>query len=102
MKKEHSKYQWIIGICCSENDGVKLYKYTGTVKKMKKRLLRLIKEDKKSDKKNWESGSETVAELSDESNGEETCFCGYGSYSYYHIDYMAERVSNIEELSNCE
>ena len=27
---------------------------------------------------------------------------GYGSYSYYHIDYMAERVSNIEELSNCE
>lgn len=30
MKKEHSKYQWIIGI--SENDGVKLYKYTGTVK----------------------------------------------------------------------
>lgn len=50
----------------------------------------------------WESGSETVAELSDESNGEETCFCGYGSYSYYHIDYMAERVSNIEELSNCE
>ena len=102
MKKEHSKYQWIIGICCSENDGVKLYKYTGTVKKMKKRLLRLIKEDKKNDKENWESGSETVAELSDESNGEETCFCGYGSYSYYHIDYMAERVSNIEELSNCE
>jgi hypothetical protein len=39
---------------------------------------------------------------SDESNGEETCFCGYGSYSCYHIDYMAERVSNIEELSNCE
>ena len=67
MKKEHSKYQWIIGICCSENDGVKLYKYTGTVKKMKKRLLRLIKEDKKNDKENWESGSETVAELSDES-----------------------------------
>ena len=53
MKKEHSKYQWIIGICCSENDGVKLYKYTGTVKKMKKRLLRLIKEDKKNDKENW-------------------------------------------------
>ena len=102
MKKEHSKYQWIIGICCSENDGVKLYKYTGTVKKMKKRLLRLIKEDKKNDKENWDFGSETVAELSDESNGEETCFCGYGSYSYYHIDYMAERVSNIEELSNCE
>lgn len=49
MKKEHSKYQWIIGICCSENDGVKLYKYTGTVKKMKKRLLRLIKEDKKNE-----------------------------------------------------
>lgn len=102
MKKEHSKYQWIIGICCSENDGVKLYKYTGTVKKMKKRLLRLIKEDKKNDKENWESGSETVAEISDESNGEETCFYGYGSYSYYHIDYTAERVSNIEELNNCE
>lgn len=102
MKKEHSKYQWIIGICCSENDGVKLYKYTGTVKKMKKQLLRLIKEDKKNDKENWESGSETVAEISDESNGEETCFYGYGFYSYYHIDYMAERVSNIEELSNCE
>lgn len=102
MKKEHSKYQWIIGICCSENDGVKLYKYTGTVKKMKKRLLRLIKEDKKNDKENWDFGSETVAKLSDESNGEEACFCGYGSYSYYHIDYTAERVSNIEELSNCE
>lgn len=47
MKKEHSKYQWIIGIGCLENNGVKLYKYTGTVKEIKKRLLRLIEEDKK-------------------------------------------------------
>lgn len=47
MKKEYSKYQWIIGIGCLENNGVKLYKYTGTVKEIKKRLLRLIEEDKK-------------------------------------------------------
>lgn len=58
------------------------------------------KEDKKNDKEHWESGSETVAEISDESNGEEMCFYGYGSYSYYHIDYTAERLSNIEELND--
>ena len=38
MKKEHSKYQWIIGIGCLENNGVKLYKYTGTVKGNKKKI----------------------------------------------------------------
>lgn len=43
MKKEHSKYQWIIGICCSENDGVKLYKYTGTVKKIRMLFVKLRK-----------------------------------------------------------
>lgn len=100
MKKEYSKYQWIIGIGGSENDGVVLYKYTGTVKEMKKRLLRLIKEDKKNDKENWESGSETVAEISDESNGEEMCFYGYGSYSYYHIDYTAKILTEIEKLND--
>ncbi len=68
--------------------------------KIKKRLLRLIEEDKKKDKENWEHGSETVAEISDESNGEETCFYGYGSYSYYQIDYTAEILSNIEELND--
>lgn len=43
---------------------------------------------------------ETVAEISDESNGEETCFYGYGSYSYYHIDYTARILTEIEKLSD--
>ena len=98
--KKNPVYKWIIGISNAEADGVRLYNYEGTVEQIKNRLISLIKEDKKNDKENWESGSETVAEISDESNGEETCFYGYGSYSYYHIDYTAERLSNIEELND--
>ena len=98
--KKNPVYKWIIGISNPEVDGVRLYNYEGTVEQIKNRLISFIKEDRKNDKENWEFGSETVAEISDESNGEKTCFYGYGSYSYYNIDYTAERLSNIEELND--
>lgn len=98
--KKNPVYKWIIGISNAEVDGVRLYNYEGTVEQIKNRLISFIKEDRKNDKENWESGSETVAEISDESNGEETCFYGYGSYSYYHIDYTAKILTEIEKLSD--
>lgn len=98
--KKNPVYKWIIGISNAEVDRVRLYNYEGTVEQIKNRLISFIKEDRKNDKENWESGSETVAEISDESNGEETCFYGYGSYSYYHIDYTAKILTEIEKLSD--
>lgn len=98
--KKNPVYKWIIGISNAEVDGVRLYNYEGTVEQIKNRLISFIKEDRKNDKENWESGSETVAEISDESNGEETCFYGYGSYSYYHIDYTAKILTEIKKLSD--
>lgn len=100
FKMKKNNYDWIIGVCCSMADGIKFYKYTGTAEEIKEHLVQLVKIDKKNDKNEWSSGSETIAEILDESNGKESCFYGYGSYMSYHIEYMAEKVASLENLTD--
>lgn len=90
------RYDWIIGICSSAGDGVVILRFTGTKNEVKKKLIKLIKEDKKCDKENWDSGSETVGEIMDNSGGLGYEFYGYGCYYDYHIDYTAKELSRVE------
>lgn len=86
---------WIIGISCSETDGVVLYRFYGNKEEVKEKLLSLIKEDKDNDVENWDYGCESVDDITDETDIFGLSFYGYGCYEDYHIDYTAKRFSSL-------
>lgn len=86
-------YDWIIGICNSANDGVKLLRFYGTKDDVKEKLLQLVLEDRENDSENWDFGCETLEHIQDEHYGYE--FYGYGCYHDYHIDYTAREFAHV-------
>ena len=90
-----NKYNWIIGISNSEKDGVKLFKFFGSIEEVKEKLVSLVIEDRKEDEGNWEYGSETIEDIEDKTYKHGYEFYGYGSYNSYHIDYTAKEISNV-------
>lgn len=95
-------YRWIVEVNCSESDDTKLYRYMGTVEDVKKQLLYLIEEDKEKDESEWKSGTKSINEIPDTSDGKGISFYGYASYADFAIDYTAIRLSDIEELNDRE
>ena len=89
------KYNWIIGISNSETNGVKLFKFFGSIDEVKEKLISMVIEDRKEDEGNWEYGSETIEDIEDKSYNSGYEFYGYGSYNSYHIDYTAKEISNV-------
>ena len=92
------RYDWIIGICCTESDGVKLFRFYGSKDEMKEKLLSLINEDRKNDKECWDYGCECLDDISVEDNGLGYELYGYGCYANYHIDYTAKEFAHVESL----
>ena len=91
-------YDWIIGICSSGADGVKIYMFRGTKEEVKEKLLTLITEDKNNDEDNWDFGCESIDDIRDEYNGLGYEFYGYGCYHDYHIDYTAKEFSHVDNI----
>ena len=89
------KYDWIVGICSSGADGVKLFRFYGSKDEMKQKLLSLINEDKENDPECWDYGTECVDEIEAEDNGLEYELYGYGCYTDYHIDYTAKEFAHV-------
>ena len=90
------KKTWIIGICCSEGDGIDIYKIICTKEQAKKYLLRrvhadLLEEYDTIDKAVKEYGShyctETIDDIVEERDG--NLLCAYATFYDYHIDYTA-------------
>ena len=92
------RYDWIIGLCNTSADGVKIYRFRGSIEETKEKLLFLIKEDRDNDEEAWEYGSEETEDIRAEDNGFGYELYGYGCYSDYHIDYTAKELSHIEDL----
>lgn len=88
MGKRAEKKVWMIGICCSDADGVRLSKVYGTESQVKRHLLKLVKEDRSNDEEDWDSGTETISEIEvDKTLG---TLEAYANYFDYHIDYTAK------------
>lgn len=85
--------KWIIGVCNSEGDGVSLYQFAGTAEQVKKEMVRMIIDGK--DEEDYEYGSEETYQISTQRDGS---LYGYASYSTYHVDYSAKKLSDIEEI----
>lgn len=98
------RYDWIIGICNSDVDGVKLYRFRGSILETKEKLLSLIAEDKANDEEHWSGGCETVDDISSEDNGLGYELYGYGkyqdydNYESYHIEYTAKEFAYVDYL----
>lgn len=93
-----NRYDWIIGICCSEADGVRIYRFRGTIEETKNKLLSLIKGDRSNDEDNWDYGCEETDDIRAEDNGLGYELYGYGCYSDYHIDYTAKEFAHVDHL----
>lgn len=93
-----NRYDWIIGICNTSADGVKLFRFRGTISEVKEKLLSLIKEDQAKDKEIWDYGCENTDDIRAEDNGLGYELYGYGCYADYHIDYTAIEFAHVEYL----
>ena len=95
--RENKVQNWIVGICCTESDGVNLYRVNGTKEQVKKYLIDCVREDKQNDEDSWDYGDEDIAEIREERDGSMSAFA---TYSDYHIDYTAipESKAEIEYL----
>lgn len=91
--------EWIIGVCCSDADGVKFYRFRGTKKEAKKELFRLILEDMQTairDEEPRDCGTKSFKEISEDNKTGE--LYGYSIFRNYHIDYSAKKFSCIQEI----
>lgn len=88
-------YDWIIGICCSESNGIRLYRFRGKKEEAKERLLSLVREDRRNDTENWVYGCESLRDIQEENNNSECELYGYGNYVDYHIEYTAKVLDHI-------
>lgn len=87
---------WIIGICCTSTDGVRIFKFHGTQREVKAKLLSMVKEDRENDTGNWNFGCTSIDDVRSEYNGIGYELYAYGCYHDYHIDYTAKKFSHIE------
>lgn len=87
----NTKRTWIIGIGGSDVDGVVFGQFFGTEAQVKKKLVELIRADKKEDKGSWDFGTESQKELQTDERG----IYGYNCFSNYHIDYQAKPLGDI-------
>lgn len=88
-------YNWIIGVCCTESDGVFIYRIYGSREQVKEKLLELVKQDQESNLESWDYGTETVEDIEERGLNE---LYAYGCYADYHIDYSAVLYATVEHL----
>lgn len=89
---------WIIAICNTDADGIRILRFSGTEEHVKELLVKLVSEDRESDTENWEHGTESVEDVKDKSGGLGYEFYAYACYSNYHIDYTAKEFAHVAEI----
>lgn len=94
------RYDWIIGICSTRSNGVKIFRFRGSIEEMKQKILSLILEDKTADDEDWIYGCEEIDEIKAQDNGLGYELYGYGSYRDYEIHYTAKEFAHIDFLTN--
>lgn len=83
---------WIISIANSDCDGVTMLRFEGTELGVRKKLVKLLKEDKREGGR-FDYGDETPEDVREEYG----TLNAYATYSDYHIDYTAQKLEEIPE-----
>ena len=87
---------WIIGKCCSEEDGISFYRFTGTKTETKQKMVDMVLQDKENNIDEYDYGSESIDDIMEYLDYQ---LEGTGVYSSYHIDYSAEPLKRITSLN---
>ena len=76
---------WIVGICNTEADGVRIFRFRGTIEEMKEELVSLIKEDRNNDEENWSYGCDEINDI----RAEDKQIAGtYIIYKFLRVAYL--------------
>lgn len=90
------KKNWIIGVCCSDSDGVHLYNAVDvTSDEVKGILLSLVNEDKANDLETYDYGTTKIEEITQDRFG---YLYAYSVFADYHIDYSAKAIDEMEKI----
>ena len=87
----------MVGIRCTESDGVYLQTVKGTTEQMRKYLAKCVREDKKNDPDQFDYGDTKASDVTRDKYAEIETLNAYATYSDYHIDYTA-RVIDVNEI----
>lgn len=95
------KQNWIVAVCCSEGDGVCIFRVNGTKDQVKEYLANMASNDLLNEYESVEEAIEeygnwctTKAEdVNESADGKE--LNAYGTYSDYHIDYTARLEDDV-------
>lgn len=88
---------WLIAVSGSATDGIDIYRFRGTDKEVKKKLLELLRRDKKADREEHDESTfdyGTTNLQSIEVTG--TGYYAYAIYEEYHVDYVATRWCDVD------
>ena len=92
--------KWIIAIGNTEADGVRMLYAIGSVDQIKRTLVELAMEDKRSnDEESFDYGTDDISnvdETVDSKTNEVTVLNAYNVFSDYHIDYTAQRLDSMQ------
>ena len=96
------KQNWIIGVCCTESDGIYIGRVHGTKGQVKEYLATLAVEDMLNAYDSLEEAVDEygnycttkASEVDESDDGKE--LNAYGTYSDYHIDYTARLEDDVE------
>lgn len=88
--------EWII-IAGSSEYGPSASRFTGTKEEVKELLMAMVDDDRNSEDENadgFEYGTESIDEIAEEGN----TLNAYSVFSFYHVNYVAVRVKDINEI----
>ncbi len=91
IEKSDDETDWIIGIGGSENDGVCMYKFTGSCHAVKEELVKLVAESRAEDDGCWDYGTENAEEVQERA----ASYYAYACFCDRHVDYEAYPLNKI-------
>lgn len=89
------KKNWVIGVCNTDDNGVRFYFVYGTKFQVKKYMLFLAGFDIEENQEKYDFGTEKIKEVVEENDGS---LYAYGCYSTFHIEYSAKPVTDFTPL----
>lgn len=88
---------WIIAVSSSEADGIDIYRFRGDDQEVKKKILELLRQDKKDDRENHDESTFDYGTTNLQSiEVTDTGYYAYAIYEEYHIDYVAKRWCDVD------
>ena len=87
---------WFIGVSCSEEDGVKIYRFYGTEAEVKEQLVAMVKADKEKSSDTFSCGTEVPEGIYER---EDKSLFAVGSFTDQYIDYSAYRLCDLPFIS---